>query len=264
MAESNQDALSLQDHSMSLGREHVGQWDKTESFTATHWSVVLMAGQTSSPQAAQALERLCRTYWYPLYAYIRRQRHSPHDAQDLTQEFFARLLARNFLGTVGPEKGRFRSFMLAALNHFMADERDRAKAAKRGGGKALLSLDEEEAETRYVADTAGPLSPDKLFEKRWATTLLERAFTRLRDEFFSSERAERFDRLKVFLQDGCESGDYTQVGRELGLSANSVAAAVRRLRQRYRELVRAEIAHTVADPDEVKEEMQHLFAALAL
>src|SRR6266404_3200449 len=175
---------------MSPDKANTGVPDKAEWFTATHWSVVLMAGQASSPQAAEALERLCRTYWYPLYAYVRRQGHAPHDAQDLTQEFFARLLARNYLATVGREKGRFRSFLLAALNHFMADERDRAKAAKRGGGKALISLDEEDAETRYQADMASPLSPDKIFEKRWATTLLEQAFTRLRDESVAGGKEE--------------------------------------------------------------------------
>src|SRR5438874_3181457 len=149
--------------------------EKAQWFSTTHWSVVLAAGDRASHQAAEALEKLCRTYWYPLYAYVRRQGHSPPDAQDLTQEFFARLLARNYLGTVGREKGKFRSFLLAALNHFLADERDRAKAAKRGGGKTLISLDEEDAESRYQADMASPLSPDKIFEKRWATTLLDQA-----------------------------------------------------------------------------------------
>src|SRR5207248_4782123 len=133
---------------MSPDAQGTATLNKAERFTATHWSVVLRAGQTASPQAADALAQLCRTYWYPLYAYVRRQGHSPPDAQDLTQEFFARLLARNYLGTVGREKGKFRSFLLAALNHFIADERDRAKAAKRGGGKTLISLDEEDAESR--------------------------------------------------------------------------------------------------------------------
>jgi RNA polymerase sigma-70 factor (ECF subfamily) len=236
---------------------------KSEWFTATHWSVVLTAGQTSAPGAAEALEMLCRTYWYPLYAYVRRQGHAPHDAQDLTQEFFARLLARNYLGTVGRDKGKFRSFLLAALNHFMADERDRATAAKRGGGKVLIPLDEQEAETRYQADVASPLSPDKVFEKRWATTLLEQAFAKLRQESVAAAKGARFDRLKVFLEDGTEPGDYAAVGKELGMAANTVAAAVHRLRERYRELVRAEIANTVASPDDIKEEMRHLFAALA-
>src|SRR2546430_9141324 len=185
-------------------------------FATTHWSVVLTAGETSSPQAAEALEKLCRSYWYPLYAYVRRKGHPPHDAQDLTQEFFARLLASNYLGTVGREKGKFRSFLLAALNHFMADERDRALAAKRGGGKALISLDEEDAETRYQADIVSQLSPDKIFEKRWAMTLLEQAFSKLREEFVAAGKTERFDRLKIFLEDGTGPGDYDEAGGRIG------------------------------------------------
>jgi RNA polymerase sigma-70 factor (ECF subfamily) len=255
-------ALLLRKRFMSPDLQSSEATNKAEWFTATHWSVVLMAGQISSPDSAEALEKLCRTYWYPLYVYVRRQGHSPHDAQDLTQEFFARLLARNYLGTVGCEKGKFRSFLLAALNHFMADERDRARAAKRGGGKALISLDEEEAETRCQADMASPLSPERIFDKRWATALLEQAFAKLREEFVAAEKGERFDRLKVFLEDGTEAGDYAAVGMELGMAANTVAAAVHRLRQRYRELVRAEIANTVASPDDIKEEMRHLVAAL--
>jgi DNA-directed RNA polymerase specialized sigma24 family protein len=232
-------------------------------FTNTHWSVVLAAGQGDTSQSAAALEKLCRTYWYPLYAYVRRQGQVPHDAQDLTQEFFARLLAGNYLQTVAREKGKFRSFLLAAMNHFLCDQRDRANAAKRGGGKVLILLDEEEAEGRYRADTSTPLSPDMIFEKRWATTLLQQAFEKLRQEFAASGKAEKFERLKVFLEDGTEPGDYAKLGSELGMAANTVAAAVHRLRERYRELVRAEIANTVARPEEIQEEMRHLFAAFS-
>ena len=232
-------------------------------FTNTHWSVVLAAGQGDTSQSAAALEKLCRTYWYPLYAYVRRQGQVPHDAQDLTQEFFARLLAGNYLQTVAREKGKFRSFLLAAMNHFLCDQRDRANAAKRGGGKVLILLDEEEAEGRYRADTSTPLSPDMIFEKRWATTLLQQAFEKLRQEFAASGKAEKFERLKVFLEDGTEPGDYAKLGSELGMAANTVAAAVHRLRERYRELVRAEIAHTVATPSDVNDEMRHLLAVLA-
>ena len=223
----------------------------------------MLAGEGSSPQVVEALEKLCRTYWYPLYAYVRRQGHAPHDAQDLTQEFFARLLAKNYLGMVGREKGKFRSFLLAAMNHFLSDERDRANAAKRGGGRVLIPLDEEEAEGRYRADTSSPLSPDMIFEKRWATTLLEQAFDKLRQEFSASGKAEKFERLKIFLQDGTEPGDYAKIGIELGMAANTVAAAVHRLRERYRELVRAEIAETVATPSDLNDEMRHLLAVLA-
>jgi RNA polymerase sigma-70 factor (ECF subfamily) len=233
-------------------------------FATTHWSVVLAAGQGDVLRSAATLERLCRIYWYPLYAYVRRQSHSPHDAQDLTQEFFARLLAGNYLQTVDREKGKFRSFLLVAMNHFLSDQRDRANAAKRGGGKVLIPLDEEEAEGRYRADTSAPsLSPDTIFEKRWATTLLEQAFDKLRQEFAASGKAERFERLKIFLEDGTEPGDYAKIGSELGMAANTVAAAVHRLRERYRELVRAEIAQTVASPKDIQEEMRHLLTVLA-
>jgi RNA polymerase sigma factor (sigma-70 family) len=235
---------------------------KNHWFTATHWSVVLKAGNGASPGAAEALEALCRTYWHPLYAYVRRQGYPSQDAQDLTQEFFARLLARNSLETVAREKGRFRSFLLAAMNHFLADEYDRGHAAKRGGGKPLISLDEEEAEDRYRVEASTPLTPEMVFEKRWATTLLEAAFEKLRRESAASGKEEKFERLKVFLENGTDPGDYDRLGRELRIAANTVAASVHRLRQRYRELVRAEVAQTVASADEVNEEMQHLLTVL--
>src|SRR5262245_23484016 len=223
--------------------------EQSERFTATHWSVVLEARDHASPQAAEALERLCRIYWYPLYAYVRRQGKAPHDAQDLTQEFFARLLAGNFLQSVQRHKGKFRSFLLAAMNHFLADERDRAHAAKRGGGQVPLSLSQEDAENRYLGDAISPLSPENIFEKRWAAALLEEAFEKLRQEFAASGKLDRFKALNVFLQDTSDTGDYVAVGTQFGMTANAVAAAVHRLRERYRELVRAEIAHTVETPE---------------
>jgi RNA polymerase sigma-70 factor (ECF subfamily) len=250
-----QRSRNLIQQALATGRN---QW-----FTTTHWSVVLQAGESTSPRAAEALEALCRTYWYPIYAYARRQGRAPHDAQELTQEFFARLLARNSLQTVERERGKFRSFLLAAMNHFLADEHDRAHAAKRGGGKPIISLDECEAEDRYRVDGPSPLAPDQVFEKRWAITLLQAAFEKLRRESVAAGKAARFEQLKVFLENGTEPGDYDRLGRELGMTANTVAAAVHRLRQRYRELVRAEVAQTVARLDEVDEEMQHLLAVLA-
>jgi DNA-directed RNA polymerase specialized sigma24 family protein len=233
-------------------------------FTTTHWSVVLAAGQDSSAEAAAALESLCRTYWYPLYAYVRRQGYSPHDAQDLTQEFFARLLDKKYLASVEREKGKFRSFLLASLNHFLANERDRMNAAKRGGGKVPISLDETVAEGLYREEPASNLSPEKDFEKRWAIALLDQAFAKVRNEFVIAGKGRIFERLKMFLADGTGSGDYAALTVELGMSANTIAAAVRRMRQRYRELVRAEIANTVASPKEIEDEMHHLFAVLAL
>ena len=231
-------------------------------FTTTHWSVVLTARQGASPEADAALERLCRAYWYPLYAYVR-QGHSPHDAQDLTQEFFARLLEKNYLASVDREKGKFRSFLLASLNHFLANERDRANAAKRGGGRVLISLDETVAEDLYRLEPSSNLSPEKDFEKRWAVALLDQAFVKVRDEFVAAGKGQIFERLKMFLADATGCGDYAALTAELGMSANAIAVVVRRMRQRYRELVRAEIANTVASPDEIDDEMGHLFAVLA-
>jgi DNA-directed RNA polymerase specialized sigma24 family protein len=235
---------------------------KAEWFTATHWSVVLAAGQSGSPQAAEALDKLCRTYWYPLYAFVRRQGHGPHDAQDLTQGFFARFLERNYLEAVDREKGKFRSFLLKALNHFLGDERDRANAAKRGGGRVPIPLDEAAAETLYLQDQASNASPETLFEQRWAITLLEQAFSRLREEFALAGKADYFDQIKGFLAEGANSGDYALVAAPLQMTAGAVAVAVHRLRQRYGELVRAEVANTVAAPDEIENEMRHLFAVI--
>jgi RNA polymerase sigma-70 factor (ECF subfamily) len=232
-------------------------------FTTTHWSVVLSAGQSTSPRAEAALEELCRAYWYPLYAYVRRQGHSPHDAQDLTQEFFARLLQKNYLGAVARDKGKFRSFLLVALKHFLANEFDRATALKRGGGQTLISLDEQGAEELYALESPTSISPENAFEKRWAITLLERALAQVRSEFIAAGKGGVFEPLKAFLTDGAGSGNYAPVAVELGMTANAVAVAVCRLRQRYREVVRAEIAHTVAAPEEIEDEMRHLFAVLA-
>jgi RNA polymerase sigma factor (sigma-70 family) len=236
---------------------------KPQWFTTTHWSVVLTAGQTTSPQAAQALETLCRTYWYPLYAYVRRQGNSPHDAQDLTQEFFARLLEKHYLETVHPEKGKFRSFLLAALNHFLSNQRDRASAIKRGGRHTLVPLDPENAEQRYQLESPTALTPAMIFDRRWALAVLEQALQRLRLEFVNTGRAAQFERLKGFLEGEVGRGDYQSAAADLRVSPGAVAMAVQRLRKRYQELVRSEVAHTVADPGEIEAEMRHLFAVLA-
>jgi RNA polymerase sigma factor (sigma-70 family) len=232
-------------------------------FAATHWSVVLAAGSTDSQQASAALDALCRAYWFPLYAYVRRRGHGPHDAQDLTQEFFARLLARDFLSGVSPDKGKFRSFLLASLNNFLANEWARSQAAKRGGGQIPLSLDAEMAEGQYQIEPASTLSPEKLYDRRWAVRLLEQAFAALQSEFKSEEKARLFARLKEFLEDGAGAGDYAGAAEALGMTPNAVAVAVHRLRQRYRELVRAAVLQTVAAPEQVEEEVRCLLAALA-
>lgn len=188
-------------------------------FATTHWSVVLAAADEATPEAAAALERLCSTYWYPLYAYVRRVGHNPADAQDLTQEFFARLLARNSLAQVAPEKGKFRSFLLAAMRHFLSDQRDRARTVKRGGRAEILSLDAGQAEGRYQLEPVERLDAEKIFERRWAMTLVEQALARLRDESAAAGRTELFERLRRFVA-GESDTTWSEAGAELGLSTH--------------------------------------------
>jgi len=230
-------------------------------FATTHWSVVLAAKQGDAPDARTALEKLCRTYWYPLYAYVRREGYNAPDAQDLTQEFFARLLEKDYLAQVEREKGKFRSFLLAALRHFLSDQRDRARAAKRGGGAEVLSLDAQEAEERYRLEPVDRMDAEKIFERRWAMTLLEQALTRLRDESIIAGKAELFERLRDFVA-GESDVSCSEAAVQLGQTESAVKSAVYRLRQRYRELVREEIAHTVADPAEIDEEIRYLIAVI--
>ena len=232
------------------------------SFDTTRWSVVTAAGDQLSPDAAAALETLCRAYWYPLYSYIRRKGLSAADAQDVTQEFFCRLIGKNYLESVDRARGSFRSFLLASINHLLANEWDKARALKRGGGKQILSLDAEEAEGRYVQEPAAHDSPEKAFDRRWALTLLDRALSLLREEFATGGRLAQFDLLKVFLSDVAGDGDYAALAGPLGLEPGGVAVAVHRMRVRYREIVRAEIAQTVATEAELKAEMRHLFAVM--
>lgn len=233
-------------------------------FDQTQWSVVLAAaGKKDLARAEQSLEKLCRVYWLPLYTFIRRQGESPHDAQDLTQEFFARLLAKDFLGSVDQTKGRFRSFLLASLKHFLSHQRDRARAQKRGGGQTPLSLDFSDAETSLGLQPADEQTPDKAFEKRWALTLLEQALARLRQEYHERGRQEIFEQLKTTLTEGRSGVAYAELGARLGISEASVKMAVHRLRQRYREVIRAEIAETVAQQSEVEDELREVFRALS-
>jgi RNA polymerase sigma factor (sigma-70 family) len=234
-----------------------------EVFATTRWTVVLHARDASDTQAREALENLCRAYWYPLYAFVRRQGVSPEDAQDLTQAFFERLIEKNFLADVQRDKGRFRSFLLAALKHFLANEWDKARALKRGGGVVHVPIDTASAETRYGLEPAHFDSPEKLFERRWAITLLDRVLERLRDEHVKAGKADMFEQLKPSLTAEKASLSYAELGARLGLSEGAVKVAVHRLRQRYRELLRAEIAETVDNPGEVDEELRHLFTALS-
>ena len=232
-------------------------------FVTTHWSVVLVAGRTDSTRAQNALARLCQTYWYPLYAYVRRRGHSPHDAQDLTQEFFARLLERHTLAIADPNRGRFRSFLLSTMNHFLAHEWEKVRAQKRGGGCQILSLDLAQAEERYDLEPADNSSPDKLFDKHWATALLEEVLNQLEAEYQQAGKAELFAALKQTLTGTRESQPYAVLATRLGMNEAAVKVAVHRLRKRYRELLRAEITNIVADPEQADDELRHLVTSLA-
>lgn len=233
-----------------------------EYFATTHWSVVLTAQRSDSTRAHAALSHLCQTYWYPLYAFVRRQGHGAHDAQDLTQEFFVRLLEKNYLAIVVRERGKFRSFLLASLKHFLANEWNRAQAAKRGGGLVIASLNETDAEGRYQLDPADTVTAEKIFERRWATTLLDQVVSRLRDEYGRAEKAKLYEELKHCLTVESRAVPYAELAVRLNMSEGAVKVAVHRLRARYREVLREEIAQTVSSPEEVEEELRHLFAAL--
>ena len=233
------------------------------SFTPTHWSVVLAAGGSDSTHARTALEKLCRAYWPPIYSFVRRQGHSPHDAQDLTQEFFARLLEKNYLADVDRSKGRFRSFLLASLKHFLANEWDKSQAQKRGGGQILIPFDVATVETSCGFEPADNSSADKIFERRWALTLLDQVLRRLRAEYARDGKEKLFEQLKPTLTEASREVRYAEIAERLGTSEGAVKVAVHRLRHRYRELLRAEIAETVASPAEVEDEIRNLFAALA-
>lgn len=232
-----------------------------DPFAATRWSVVRAAGGRDTRRRVAALEHLCQTYWPPLYAYVRRRGNSPADAQDLTQAFFARLLAGDSLADVAPEKGRFRAFLLAAVKHFLANAHDRRMAAKRGGGAAHLSLDAEEAERCYQHAAPAALQPDRLFDRQWALTVLDLALARLRAEHDTPEKSKQFEVLKGALSTDAETVPYAELGARLRMSEGAVKVAVHRLRKRYREMLKAEIADTVENPAQVAEELRSLLAA---
>lgn len=233
-------------------------------FETTHWSVVQRAGDSQSPESAAALEKLCRAYWYPLYAFVRASGHGPEEAQDLTQEFFAQLLEKKWLGRADPERGRFRTFLLASVKNLMANEWKRAHRVKRGGGR-VLSLDAMEAEERYRLEPADEATPEKIFERRWATTLLAGVVERLRRECDGGgpERVRRFEVLKIFLLEDKGTLPLAEAAAQLGLSVIATKSVVHRLRQRYREIFLEEIAHTVSHPEETQDEIRHLLQALA-
>ncbi len=231
-------------------------------FATTHWSVVLAAGQGDSPKAEASLEKLCQTYWYPLYVYVRRRGYAEADAKDLTQAFFAWLLERDWLANVDQQRGRFRSFLLTSMSGFVANQWHKSRTQKRGGGR-VISLPLGTADERYQWEPADNFTPEQSFEWRWALALLDEVMNRLCGEYADQGKAELFEELKPCLLGDRTAQPYAALAPKLGMTEGSVKVAVHRLRQRYRQLLREEIADTVAEPEEVEEEMRHLFAVLA-
>ena len=223
----------------------------------------MLAGDGDGTRAREAIARLCQTYWYPLYSYARRRGHSREDSQDLTQEFLARLLEKNWVANADRNRGRFRSFLLSAMKHFMADEWDKATAKKRGGGVPLLALELNAAETRFLREPADHITPETNFELRWAQTLLEGVLNRLRNEYANEGKTELFAAIHPCLVGDRATQPYAELARTLGATENTIKSAVHRLRQRYRQLLHDEIANTVAGPEEVDSELRHLFAVLS-
>ena len=232
-------------------------------FATTHWSVIVAAGEGDSAQATEALEKLCRTYWYPLYACVRRRGYQPQNAQDLTQGFFTALLTGKHWMQANRERGRFRTFLLTAFDNYLHNEHDRATALKRGGAHEIVSWEEHMAEGRYAQEPVGGLSPEQIYEKRWAATLLERVLARLREESIHATRLELFDQLKPHLWGEDEATPYAQLATRFDLSVSAIKVTVHRLRRRYRELLREEIAQTVADPAEIDGEIQYLIRVMS-
>ncbi|MBI3849347.1 MAG: sigma-70 family RNA polymerase sigma factor [Verrucomicrobia bacterium] len=231
-------------------------------FPNTRWSVVLAATQRPSPESAAALEDICRAYWYPLYAYVRRCGQSPHDAQDLTQEFFWRLLQKRWLDSANPDKGKLRTFLIVALKHFMSKEWRRASAQRRGGDQSQVQFDTAFAESRYAFDTPS-LAADETFDQQWALTLLDLTVSRLREEFAVAGKAGDFEALKTCLMAERGAIDYAAVAKRLGVNAGAARVAVHRLRKRFREVYREEISQTLSDGADLDGELRHLAAALA-
>ncbi len=231
-------------------------------FLTTHWSVVLAAKDKSSAGCSEALETLCRTYWYPLYAFVRGSGYSPHDAQDLTQGFFERLLAKDYLRVVDPEKGRFRTFLKVALKRFLVHEWERNKAAKRGGGQVSLGLDTAMAEERFQAQSAPALPPDQLYDRQWAFALLEQANARLDQEYTAAGKADELKELKPYLTEERGCIPYARIAGGLHTSEGAARVAVHRLRKRFRQVFREVIGETVSNPSEVEQEVRHVIGVL--
>lgn len=233
-------------------------------FATTHWSVVLAARGPATPQSRQALAALCEGYWYPLYAYVRRRGFAADDAQDLTQAFFARLLEKDVLDWADPLRGRFRSFLLGSLKHFLANHRRQARALKRGGGAAKLSLDFSTGERRLQLEPMHELTAERIYERHWALTLLRRVLAAVREEYAASGKRVLFDELERYLDSGCRDLSYREVADRLGMSEGAVKVAAHRLRRRYRDRLRDEVAQTVGDSGDVEDELRALLRAVAL
>ena len=232
------------------------------AFATTHWSLVLSAGGEDSSLALVAMEKLAKAYWYPLYVYVRRKGHDSHTAEDLTQEFFARVVSRNFFARVDRTKGRFRSWLLGAMNHFLAHEWEKARTQKRGGGATWVPLDEAQASERYERLLSIESAPEHLYDQQWALTALERAATRLRACYVADGRPEIYERLQAFISGASSAPSYAEAALQLGLTESAVKSAVHRLRQRFYELVREEVAQTVCTPTDLEEELRYLLAVI--
>ncbi|HEV7999960.1 MAG TPA: sigma-70 family RNA polymerase sigma factor [Planctomycetaceae bacterium] len=250
---------------MAKARNHANSnLGADREFAATRWSVVLVAGRRSSPDSRRALESLCEAYWYPLYAYVRRRVADVNDAHDLTQAFFSELLTKNYVGSAKAERGRFRAFLLTSLKHFLSKERERARAQKRGGGKGPIPLDFESADSRYRIEPARGLTAEQIYDREWAVALLGRILQRLEAESADAGKSEQFQELKGFLIGEHAGAIYADVAVRLSTSEAAVKMAASRLRRRYRELLREEIAETLSRPDDVDDEISKLFATLQL
>jgi RNA polymerase sigma factor (sigma-70 family) len=249
--------MSSKPTSVPAGTESRGD----AGFQTTHWSMVLLAGREASPQSAEALEKLCQAYWYPLYAFARRQGCNPEEAQDATQEFFSRLLAKNQLQMADPTRGRFRSFLLASMKNMLANERRAAARQKRGGDVIVFSFQEQEAEQRYLLEPADSITPESVFERRWAETILARVLDRLEAE--SNGHALRFEQLKVFLIEAKGAAAFADMARQLGVTESALKSVVHRMRRRYAELFRDEVSQTVANMADLDDEMRHLLTVLS-
>jgi RNA polymerase sigma-70 factor (ECF subfamily) len=255
------DSVPAQDDVTSLAAIGRGIQNGAVAFTTTHWSVVLEA-QGESPAAQEALEKLCRIYWRPIYSFVGRQGIRPEEAQDITQGFFAQLLERKSFDAVRKEKGRLRSYLLGALKYFLADEQRRTMAVKRGKGRRVIPLEELRADERIEMEPADPVTAEMIYERRWALTVLEQVLSRLKDEYRAAGNAALFDSLKQLLPDEPGAPSQAEIAAQLGMTENAVRQAFYRFRQRYQSLLREEIAHTVATPGDIEDELRHLIAVL--